>query len=115
MQVSETLDSVFVGTWWTWSPDSVNWFDPLYHWFNVVEGCFWIVFSLLVLRRHFAHRCSRLEVFYAAAFLAFAATDFREAWEQSSWLIWLKLLNLVVLLSLRRTVMSRYYPDAKVY
>ncbi len=73
-------------------------------------ACTW-----LVLRRFLTHRKSRSEISYAVAFLTFAITDFVEAWEQSSWLIWLKLLNLIVLFQLRRTIMSRYYPTAKLY
>ena len=46
------------------------------------------------------------------AFLTFGITDVREAWVQQSWLIWLKLLNLIILLSIRRVVIRRYYPGS---
>ena len=111
----EVLDLVFIRTWWTWSPDSNQWFDWLYHWFNIAEGCAWIGFAFAVLRRHIQHRHSRVECAYAVAFLAFATSDFAEAWQQSSWLIWLKLVNLVALLWLRRIVMTRFYPGARIF
>ncbi|NQV25599.1 MAG: hypothetical protein HQ518_14660 [Rhodopirellula sp.] len=113
--VVETLDIVFMRTWWRYTPEDGQWFTVIYHWFNIAEGGAWVVCSCLVFRRFVKHRNSRSEVFYAIAFLAFAVTDFREAWEQSSWLIWLKLANLIVLFQLRRTIMSRYYPAAKLY
>ena len=113
--MSEVLDVVFVRTWWTWSADSDQWFDWIYHWFNIAEGCAWLGFAGLVLRRFLAQKRSRIELVYCVAFLAFAITDFCEAWQQSSWLIWLKLLNLIALLWLRRVVMSRHYPDAKLF
>ena len=75
----------------------------------------WILCAGLVLRRFLIHRKSAAEIYYAIAFLTFAITDFAEAWEQSSWLIWLKLLNLIVLFQLRRTIMSWYFPTAKLY
>ena len=68
-----------------------------------------------MIRRFSTHRSSRSEIGYAIAFLTFAITDFVEAWGQSSWLIWLKLLNLIVLFQLRRTIMARHYPEAKLY
>ena len=113
--VSETLEIIFIRTWWQYTPDDVQWFTAIYHWFNLAEGCAWVVCSWLVFRRFLIHRKSRSEICYAVAFLTFAITDFVEAWEQSSWLIWLKLVNLIVLIQLRRTIMSRYYPTAKLY
>ncbi len=113
--MSETLEIVFVRTWWRYTPEDGQWFTAIYHWFNISEGCAWIACFWLVLRRFRIHRKSHSEVCYAIAFLTFAVTDFVEAWAQSSWLIWLKLVNLVVLFQLRRTIMSRYYPAAKLY
>jgi hypothetical protein len=113
--VSETLIIIFVRTWWRYTPEDGQWFTVLYHWFNIAECCAWVVCSGLVLRRFLCHRKSPSEIYYAIAFLTFAVTDFAEAWSQSSWLIWLKLLNLIVLFQLRRKIMSRYYPTAKLY
>lgn len=112
--MSELLEIVFTRTWWTYVPGDGQWFSFLYHWFNILEGFAWAVFAILVVRRYLLHRYSQLEPWYAVAFVTFAATDFREAWEQSSWLIWLKLVNLVVLFLVRRAVMARY-PNAKIY
>jgi hypothetical protein len=49
------------------------------------------------------------------AFLTFGLTDFREAYELASWLVWIKLLNLIALYLLRRIVMKRYYPASKLF
>jgi multisubunit Na+/H+ antiporter MnhE subunit len=113
--VPETLEIIFVRTWWQYTPEDGQWFTTIYHWFNVAEGCAWVVCAGLVFRRFLTHQKSPSEIYYAIAFLAFAVTDFAEAWKQSSWLIWLKLLNLIVLFQLRRKIMSRYYPKAKLY
>jgi hypothetical protein len=113
--IPDLLDGLFTRTWWRYATDDGGWFGPVYHWFNIVEGCFWVVFAVLVLRRYARHRKSRAEIGYAIAFAVFAATDFREAWVQSSPLIWFKLANLIVLLWLRRSIMARFHPDAKVY
>jgi hypothetical protein len=56
-----------------------------------------------------------LEVAYAMAFGLFGVTDFIEAWRLTSWLIWAKLVNLMVLLLLRRTVLRRFYPQCRLY
>ena len=111
----QAVEFVFKHIWWTWNPEDRQWFSIVYHWFNLLEGVIWLILAGLVLRRWLRHRNSRIEIAYSIAFLAFAATDFREAWEQSSWLIWLKLLDLVILLWLRRVVMRRWYPTARVY
>lgn len=109
------LELIFVQTWWRYTPGDGQWFTAIYHWFNIAEGCAWVACSGLALRRFLAHRKSRSEITYAIAFLTFGITDFVEAWEKSSWLIWLKLFNLIVLLQHRRSIMSRYYPTAQLY
>lgn len=111
----ETMRILFTRTWWRYDSNDGQWFSFVYHWFNVAEGLAWVVFAMLVLLRYRKHRNSKLELWYAFAFLTFAVTDFREAWAQSSWLIWVKLANLIALFLLRRTVMARYYPEAKLY
>lgn len=113
--MNQIIDTLFTRIWWQWNPGDGQWFSLIYHWFNILEGIAWLVFAALVFQRYLRHRKSSIELAYSAAFLAFAATDFREAWEQSSWLIWLKLLNLIALLWLRRIVMRRYYPSATLY
>lgn len=113
--VSDFWEIMFTRTWWRYSPGDGQWFTLLYHWFNIAEGVAWVVFAGLVLRRYLRNRRSSLELWYCFAFFIFALTDFREAWAQSSGLIWFKLLNLIGLFLLRRAVLSRHYPDAKLY
>jgi hypothetical protein len=115
IDLTSAFDFVFIRTWWTWDPGDRQWFSMIYHWFNLLEGVIWLIFAGLVLRRWLKHRNSRIEIVYAMAFFTFAATDVREAWEQSSWLIWLKLFNLLFLFWLRRIVMRRWYPTEKLY
>lgn len=114
-QMTEALEIIFTKTWWTWDPRDDQWFSLIYHWFNIGEGAAWAVLAGLVFGRYLKYRRSWLEIGYSVTFLTFALTDFREAWEQSSWLIWLKLVNLVVLLCIRRVVMRRWYPEASIY
>lgn len=109
------FEAVFTHVWWRYDRASSDWFSHLYHWFNLLEGCVWLVVAGLILRRFLEHRRSRLEIVYAVAFTMFALTDFQESLEQSSWLIWGKLMNLVVLYLLRKRIMSKYYPSARVY
>jgi hypothetical protein len=74
------------------------------------EAGIWFIMATLVLKRYLRCRHSSLELGYSLAFLTFGITDVREAWVQQSWLIWLKLVNLIVLLWVRRVVIRRYYP-----
>lgn len=90
-------------------------FSACYHWFNILEGLVWLVFSALVLLRFLRHRKSRIELCWCAFFAAFGVSDFVEARQQSSWLIWLKLFNLYGLVRTREHVMRRLYPEARVY
>lgn len=113
--MNEALDILFFRTWWQYNLDRSLTFSSPYHWFNLAEGTAWLLFATLVLRRFLRHRKSRMELAYCLAFVTFAASDFREAWMQTSWLIWLKILNLVALLYLRRAVMSQHYPTARVF
>lgn len=101
-------------TWWTYRAGD-GWFGLLYSWFNVVEGCLWILLAGLVLRRFWKHRRSTLELFYALAFLAFGLTDFQESYRLTLWLILAKGINLAVLLGLRQYVLRHFYPQQKTY
>jgi hypothetical protein len=74
-----------------------------------------VILSALVLARYIRYRRSKIEVIYSAAFFTFGLTDFREAYALQSWLIWLKLANLLLLVKLRSTVIRRYYPTNKLY
>lgn len=113
--VAQIIDILFTRTWSRYTPSEGDWFGSVYHWLNILEGGAWFTFSLLVLWRYVKQRNSGLELWYSLAFATFGISDFAEAWELSSWLIWLKLLNLIILLRLRRIVMTRFYPQATVY
>jgi hypothetical protein len=86
-----------------------------YHWFNLAEGIVWLVLAGLVAARAARNERRGLEWCYAAAFAAFGLTDFREAFALHSWLIWLKGINLAVLLWLRAIVIRRHYPHSRTF
>ncbi len=109
------IDLLFSKTWWRYRPGEITWIYAPYHVFNLFEGCAWFVFGALVLNRYWKHHHSSLELWYALAFFTFGLTDFREAYVLNSWLIWLKLANLVFLFRLRSLVIKRYYPSSKLY
>ena len=76
----------------------------------------WAAFPALVLfRRRKGEGRSGLELWYALAFSTFGLTDFREAYALTSWLIWVKLANLIALARLRAVVIRRFYPTSKLY
>jgi hypothetical protein len=109
------LELLFTSTWWKYDPEDRSLFSVSYRTFNLIEGTVWIAFGVLVLRRFLKHRRSRTELCYAAAFVLFGLTDFREGYAMQSWLLWVKLVILVALLWLRKIVIRRYYPECKVY
>ena len=113
--MANLFEIVFVRIWWIYDAEEPLGFSACYHWFNILEGLVWLVFSALVLLRFLRHRQSRIELCYFALFAAFGVSDFVEAWQQSSWLIWLKLINLSGLVWTRERVMRRHYPEARVY
>ena len=113
--MANLFEIIFVRSWWTYDVKKPLGFSACYHWFNILEGLVWLVFSALVLLRFLRHRQSRIELCYCALFAAFGVSDFVEAWQQSSWLIWLKLFNLYGLVRTREHVMRRLYPEARVY
>ena len=49
------------------------------------------------------------------AFFTFGLTDFREAYVLESWLVWVKLLNLVLLIWLRSIAVRRWYPESRLF
>jgi hypothetical protein len=115
MRFRQLVRLLWFNVWWKY-PDPVDpWLSVPYHFFNLFEGSCWAILGYLVLRRYLTHRQSFIEVAYAAAFLTFGLTDFREAYELASWLVWIKLLNLIALYLLRRIVMKRYYPASKLF
>lgn len=109
------LEILFATTWWAYDSRDRSLYSLSYHTFNLGEGVVWVVFGVLVLRRFLMHRRSRIELAYFAAFVTFGLTDFREAYAMQSWLLWLKLINLIALFWLRRIVMRQHYPASKVY
>lgn len=106
------FDSIFTQVWWRYDSQDNSWWSEIYHAFNLLEGVVWLILGVLVARRFRTFRRSRLEVLYSVAFFTFAASDFREAWQQSSALILFKLCNLIALFWLRRRIMRHFYPDA---
>ena len=80
-----------------------------------MEATAWFLFAALVLYRWWRHRRSSLELWYALAFVLFGLSDLIEARWLTSWLLWWKGVNLVALFWLRRTVLRRYYPDARLF
>lgn len=105
---------IYTRIWWQWDPAAADGFSTIYHWFNLFECAAWLMFAGLVLRRWKAFHNSKWELTYAAAFAVFGLTDAIEAWQQSTPLILFKLVNLIVLLLLRRRVM-RLYLDARLF
>ena len=110
----QTALDLLARTWWTYDP-AADAFAQTYHWLNLVEGAFWLAFSLLVLRRYARYRHSRLELSYSLAFAYFGLSDCVEAYALTSWLILLKGLNLAALLWLRWLVLRRYYPNCRTF
>lgn len=109
------LQILFTETWWAYDPQEQSAHSIFTHWFNFFEGVAWCLFAALVLRRYWKCRRSSIEILYAAAFVLFGLTDFREAYFVQSWLLWLKLVILVSLFLLRKSVMRRFYPESKLY
>ncbi len=115
MTRKQILEYLVFRTWWTYGSGNPDWFEIPYHFFNLLEGTIWVILSGLVLARYIRYRHSIIEVIYSAAFFTFGLTDFREAYALQSWLIWLKLANLLLLVKLRLTVIRRYYPTSKLF
>ncbi|WP_404306120.1 hypothetical protein [Neorhodopirellula lusitana] len=113
--MKQLTDLLIQRTWWRYSPRHGDLFNDLYHGFNLCEGAFWVALSCLVLRRYWIHRNSQLEIVYSILFLTFGITDFVESSALTSWLIWLKVMNLVPLFLVRRTIIRRYYRESKLY
>lgn len=109
-------DLLWFRAWWTYHRrGQVDWVEVPYHAFNLAEGAAWLTLAALVLRRYLRRRRSALEVAYALAFATFGATDLVEAYALTSWLLWLKLANLLILARLRAVVIARHYPESRLF
>lgn len=114
MDAATAAELLFRRTWWTYGARGNDpWFEVPYHAFNLFEGAAWLVFAGLVARRYLRQRRSPLEVLYASAFAAFGLTDLVEAFALSSWLVWMKLANLLILARLRSVIVRRFYPAGR--
>ena len=109
------LPKIILQVWWNWDSEDPSLFSFCYHWFNLTEGFIWVVFAGLVHRRFLMERRSSIEPAYAGLFLAFGISDFQEAWEQSTWLICLKLINILLLFRVRRHNLDQFYPSSRLY
>lgn len=102
--------------WWRFDPQGPTRDLIWQHVLNLIEGVSWFVFAGLVFRRFRRSRKSgRLELSYAFAFLLFGLSDFIQAYRLTSWLLVWKLVNLIVLLALRRVVIKKHYPESKLF
>jgi len=115
MNAKRLFELLFSESWWTYGSGNPGWFEIPYHYFNLLEGTIWVILLTLVLTRYIRFGHSALEVVYSVAFFTFGLSDFREAYALESWLIWLKLANLLALIWLRAVVIQRYYPASKLY
>jgi hypothetical protein len=115
MTLRDLADLLWFRVWWKHPHPTDPWFSIPYHAFNLFEGACWIVIGALVLYRYMAVRRSSLEIVYAMAFFSFGLTDFREAYVLQSWLVWIKLVNLIALIRLRSIVIRRWYPGSKLF
>jgi hypothetical protein len=108
-------DFLWFRVWWKYPNPTDPWFSIPHHVFNLFEGGCWVIFAGLVLWRFGRFRRSRGEILYAVAFFTFGLTDFREAHVLQSWLVWVKLLNLIALVWLRSIAIRRWYPGSRLY
>ena len=109
------VDFLIFRTWWSYRPGEIPWVYAPYHVFNLFEGCAWLAFAGAVFLRYVKNRKSIFELWYSLAFLTFGLTDFKEAYALSSWLIWLKLANLFLIVRLRSRLIRDYYPSSKLF
>lgn len=113
--MNDLIDILWSHTWWQYESTSDSPYNLPYHWFNIAEGVTWFVFALLVLLRWNRARQSSIEIAYVFAFVMFGVTDLLESQALTSWLIWLKLVNLIALIWIRAIVIRRFYPQSKLY
>jgi hypothetical protein len=100
---------------WQYTPQTANGLDLLYRWVNLVEGTAWCLIGAAILLRHFRYRRWPLEPLYAATFVLFGISDFREAWCLQPWLILVKAVLLLALWCQRAYVLTRHYPQSRAF
>lgn len=100
--------------WWSYAADRQSIASSLYHWFNLLEAAFWFVLAGIVAVRFLRNRRSLLEIVYSIALITFGLSDVLESWALTTCLIAGKGSNLAVLLWLRRFIIQKYYPQAKM-
>ena len=118
MSIKEVFVWLFVETWWTWDRapgQALSLQDHLCRYFNIFEATAWFIFAILVFFRWLRYRRSATEIAYMIAFFLFGVSDIIEAWKLTSWLLWWKVLNLVVIFSLRRSMIRWHYPDQRLF
>lgn len=113
--IGKPFDLLIFHTWWAWDPAQPSWNSVATHWFNLLEGGCWWGIAISVWRRFARSHCHPVEIGYGLAFATFGLTDFVEAQVLTSWLLWLKLANLLALWRLRRFVLARCYPHSRTY
>ncbi len=111
----ETLDLLFVRKWWSRDAVELGAYSQVYSWFNLAEALAWFVLAALVFRRCLRFRNGSVEIAYAVAFFVFGVTDVVESYALWSWLIWWKLVTVIVLFVLRRRVLRAFYPGKKLF
>lgn len=111
-ELSRNLD--FSHSWWVWMPEAASGWDWCYRIFNLVEGFCWLAFAVVVIRRWRRHRRSHWEWAYAATFVAFGFTDFREASQQSLVLVLIKGAILGALIAFRHQATRVWYPNNRL-
>jgi hypothetical protein len=108
-----TLDELWHTVWWSYARDAGYAWSLPYRYFSYAEGLFWWGIAIYVFMRWYKNRQSSLEFCYVLSFVAFGATDFREAIALETWLILVKGINLGVILVLRHYVLKYLYPSSK--
>jgi len=111
-------DWLWLHTWWSYADSEDPLHAVIYRGINLIEGACWVGLAVAVLVRRAKQpedQRSSIEIAYALAFFIFGLTDVREAVSLQSWLIWLKLVNLITLLWIRHRVMKTLYPEGGVF
>jgi len=112
--MNNLVDLLFFRTLWQYDT-ARDWTENTTRYFNLAEAAVWVMFAGLVLIRWVKYRRSYWEWAYAALFLAFAWTDFREASILQSWLLWVKALLFCVIIRLRGWLIRTHYPASRTY